>query len=95
MNEPSPALMQLKTGATLSQRDYALRDAAEKLEAGFLAEMLQSAGLGKTSKAFGGGAGEDHFSSFLVQEKAMMMVKSGGIGLAETLFEALKEKSDD
>lgn len=79
----------------VSPGDHALRDAAEKLEAGFLAEMLESAGLGKPSSSFGGGAGEDQFSSFLVQEKALMMVKAGGIGLAEVLFESLKDRQND
>ena len=77
------------------QRDHALRAAAEKLEASFLAEMLKSAGLGKTSGHFGGGAGEDQFASFLVQEQAMQMVRAGGIGLTETLFQSLKERQDD
>ena len=76
-------------------RDRALREAAEKLEAGFLAEMLKAAGLGKSSAEFGGGAGEDQFASFLVQEQAMQMVKAGGIGLTESIFNSLKEKTDD
>lgn len=80
---------------TVSARDLALRNAAEKMEAGFLAEMLKASGLGKTSSEFGGGAGEDQFSSFLIQEQAMQMVKAGGIGLAESLFDALKEKTND
>lgn len=80
---------------TAVNRDQALREAAEKLEASFLAEMLKSAGLGKTSDHFGGGAGEDQFGSFLLQEQAMQMVKAGGIGLSESLFQALKEKQND
>ncbi len=76
-------------------RDKALMEAAQNLEAAFLAEMLQSAGLGQTSESFGGGPGEDQFSSFLVQEQARAMVKSGGIGLAQSLFDALKEQSHD
>ncbi|MEL6464888.1 MAG: rod-binding protein [Pseudomonadota bacterium] len=75
-------------------RGAALRAAAEKLEAAFLAEMLKSAGLGESRSAFGGGAGEDQFSSFLVQAQAEKMVQAGGIGLAETLFESLKERQD-
>ena len=78
-----------------SPQDRALRTAAEKIEASFLAEMLKSAGLGKTSSEFGGGAGEDQFASFLVQEQAMLMVKTGGIGLAESIYESLKEKQND
>ena len=78
-----------------SAADLRLRQAAEQLEATFLAEMLKSAGLGPSRDQFGGGAGEDHFSSFLVQEQAAAMVRAGGIGLSESLYEALKEKEDD
>jgi peptidoglycan hydrolase FlgJ len=76
------------------QADQALRIAARKLEAGFLAEMLKSAGAGKSREAFGGGVGEDQFSSFMVEEQAEMMVAAGGIGLSEQLFEALKSRSN-
>jgi Rod binding domain-containing protein len=77
-----------------SAKDRSLHKAAQALEASFLAEMLKAAGLGKTSGQFGGGQGEDQFASFLVQEQAKQMVEAGGIGLAEALFESLKEKSD-
>ncbi len=80
---------------TMTRTDGALRDAAQKLEATFLAEMLKAAGLGQTRTAFGGGAGEDQFSSFLVQAQAEEMVTAGGIGLAESLFEALKERQHE
>ena len=73
----------------------ALRAAAVELEATFLAEMLKSAGFGETRGSFGGGAGEDQFASFLVSAQARQMAQSGGIGLAETLFNALVEKQDD
>ena len=76
-------------------RDISLRAAAQKLEATFLAEMLKSAGMGETRDAFDGGAGEDQFSSFLVQAQAEEMVAAGGLGLAEALFEALKERQSD
>lgn len=72
-----------------------LRDVANELEATFLAEMLKSAGLGKTRDGFGGGAGEDQFSSFLVQEQAKKMVRAGGIGLSEAIFNSLKEREND
>lgn len=72
-------------------KDSQLRVAAQQLEAAFLAEMLKSAGVGKTPESFGGGAGEDQFASFLRQAQAEDMAKAGGIGLAEALFEALKE----
>jgi len=74
--------------------EAALWDVAQKLEASFLSEMLKSAGFGKARDAMGGGVGEDQFSSFLREAQAEEMVKAGGIGLAESLFEALKEKPD-
>ncbi len=77
--------------ATQSERDKKLMQAAQSLEASFLAEMLKSAGLGETSKAFGG-VGEDQFASFLVEAQAHEMAEAGGIGLAETLFNAMKER---
>ncbi len=68
-----------------------IRKAANELETTFLAEMLKAAGLGKTRESFGGGAGEDQFSSFLVRAQAEQMTKAGGIGLAESLYNALKD----
>ncbi|SCZ70114.1 rod-binding protein [Epibacterium ulvae] len=70
-----------------------LRKAAMELETNFLAEMLKSAGLGESPETFGGGAGEDQFSSFLVRAQAEEITKAGGIGLAESLYHALKEQT--
>ena len=75
-------------------RDPKLMKAAQELEASFLAEMLKSAGYGEARDAFGGGAGEEQFSSFLVDAQAKEMVKAGGIGLAEQLYHALKDRQD-
>jgi len=79
---------------TLRREDAKLRHAAEELEANFLAEMLKSAGLGKSRESFGGGIGEEQFSSFLRQSQAEALVDRGGIGLAQSLFEALKDRQD-
>lgn len=75
--------------------DTAMRRAADAFEASFLAEMLKGAGLGKTPDAFGGGAGEDQFASFLRQEQARGIVRAGGIGLSETIFQALQEAQEN
>lgn len=69
----------------------ALRSVSEDLEATFLAEMLKASGFGKTPETFGGGSGEDQFSSFLVQAQAEKIVEAGGIGLAEHIFNSLKD----
>ena len=78
-----------------SRLDQELRQAAQELEANFLSEMLKSAGVGKTPEAFGGGEGESQFSSFLRMEQARAMAQAGGIGLAESIFESLKDRMND
>ena len=95
LNLPSP--VQNSTNIrreALDSADEKIRKVAEKLEATFLAEMLKHSGVGETRDSFGGGIGEDQFGSFLRQAQADEMAKSGGIGLAETLFEALKERDN-
>jgi Rod binding domain-containing protein len=77
------------------ERIEALHRVSEKLEAAFLTEMLKSAGLAESRSSFGGGSGEDHFSSFLVRAQAEQIAKTGGIGLAESLFNALLEAEND
>lgn len=92
-----PAPLQATPAATLvrpAEKDP-LREAAIELEASFLTQMLKSAGLGETREGFGGGAGEEQFSSFLVREQATQIARSGGIGLAESLYHALKETQDE
>lgn len=83
---PTPALMR--------RSDADLLRAAVTLEASFLAEMLKSSGLGEGATSFGGGPGEDQFTSFLTDERARMMAEAGGIGLAQSIFEALKRGND-
>ena len=74
--------------------DEKLMAVARQLEASFLAEMLKSAGVGEARQAFGGGAGEDQFSSFLVQEYAEATVEAGGIGLAESIYRSLLKATE-
>jgi flagellar protein FlgJ len=57
--------------------------------------MLNYAGLGKSSDSFGGGIGEEQYASFLRDAQAKEMVKQGGIGLAEMIFESLKESANE
>lgn len=68
--------------------------AAQELEVSFLSEMLKAAGFGEARETFGGGTGEEQFSSFLREAQAREMVRAGGIGLAEHFFHALKESEN-
>ena len=81
--------------ATPTARLDLLRDRARDLEAAFLSEMLAHAGMDAKIGAFGGGIGEEQFASFLRTEQAVAMVKAGGIGLAESLFQALSKGEAD
>jgi Rod binding domain-containing protein len=75
-------------------RNEALWSVARDLEASFLAEMLKSAGVGRTPEGFGGGAGEDHFATFLTREYADATVRAGGIGLSEAIYRALAQHEE-
>jgi peptidoglycan hydrolase FlgJ len=70
-------------------REEAAREAARAFEASYLAEMLKHTGLNTRPEAFGGGAGEDAFGSFLNAEYARLLAARGGIGLAERIFQAI------
>lgn len=76
------------------QSDARLREAAIQLEATFLSEMLKSAGFGESRESFGGGVGEEQFTSFMRDAQARKLAEAGGIGLAQALFEALKVRQD-
>ncbi len=63
-----------------------IRQTAEKFEASFLSIMLQQMFDGvETSAPFGGGPGEQMFKSFMTEAMANKMVKTGGVGLANTV----------
>ena len=75
--------------------DQKLRELSTKLEATFLAEMLKTAGFGKSREGMGGGIGEEQFASFMIQNHAQNLAEAGGVGLSEHLFNALKGQVDE
>lgn len=70
-------------------REAELRQAAQELEATFISEMLKQARFGEARGAFGGGVGEEQFTSFLRDEHAKALAAQGGFGLSEAIFNAL------
>ena len=86
--------MQIGTVTTVPQQRDALWQKAQQLEAAFLSEMLRHAGAQTEAGAFGGGIGEEQFSSFLRESQAKVIVENGGIGLARHLFDALIERAE-
>lgn len=71
-----------------------LMSLANKIEAQFLNEMLKTAGVGKPPSGFGGGVGEDQFTSFLTGAYADATVEAGGIGLSEVIYRSLLAKEN-
>ncbi|MBW6505400.1 MAG: rod-binding protein [Rhodobacteraceae bacterium] len=95
MPELSPVSAALRVESPAPSRNAALHKVLTELEAVFLAEMLEGAGLGAASESFGGGVGEEQFGSFLRQEQAGQMARAGGIGLAEAMFTAMARGARD
>jgi Rod binding domain-containing protein len=79
--------------AAPSPAEQQARRTAEAFEAAFLAEMLRYTGLNAMPASFGGGAGEEAFGSFLTDEYARLLAERGGIGIAEQVFEILKQRT--
>ncbi len=89
---------QIGTATATSERADRLekmQETARSLEASFLSEMLKQAGFGKPQEAFGGGVGEEQFASFLCDEYAKSFAQAGGIGLAESIFQAMQKGMDN
>lgn len=92
MNIAPVAYTQSPAPSLETSRENQLREVANAFEAAFLSEMLKAAGLGKSRDAFGGGAGEEAFSSMMVEKQAKLMADQGGIGLSEHIFQSLWQK---
>lgn len=73
------------TGKGLSED--AMRKVAVDFEATFLSQMLKPMFEGlKSDGAFGGGAGEDMWRGFLVEEMGKQTARVGGVGLADKVL---------
>jgi len=81
-------------GADTKLKPDPQRKIAEDFEASFLTEMLKHSGVNKTSESFGGGAGEEAFSTMLNDAYAQALVKSGGIGIANLVYKSIVEKAN-
>lgn len=75
-----------------ADKDLKLLKAAQDLEVSFLTEFLKHTDKSSENSSFDGGIGEQQFGSFLHREHAKAMVSTGGIGLAETIFDSLRSK---
>lgn len=83
----SGSLSQAQSTHQSGKKDAKAWAAAQDFEAQFISTMTQSmfAGL-KTDGPFGGGQGEEMFRSLLVDQYGTQIAKSGGIGIADTIY---------
>jgi len=66
------------------------RAAAEKFEAFFIGQYFEHMFSGiRTDGMFGGGQGENVYRSMLMQEYGKAVAKSGGIGIADTVYQSI------
>ena len=68
------------TGGVVSPKN-AGASVSDKLETAFLEEMLKYCGPVARAGEFGGGVGEEQFSSFLTQEYAAILAEKMDLGL--------------
>lgn len=64
---------------------------AREFEAVFVAQMLKYSGMGKALSS-NSGFGGDAFSSMLLEQYAQKIVEKGGFGLADHIYEQLRER---
>ncbi|MHC3126656.1 rod-binding protein [Brevundimonas sp. GN22] len=89
-NSVSPALLRPASmfpapGEDMSEA--AMRKVATDFEASYLSQMLKPMFEGlKSDGPFGGGAGEEMWRGFLVEEMGKQTARAGGVGLADTVL---------
>lgn len=76
-------LMQVNQISTASAPLSLPRAPSQQLEQAFLEEMLKYCGPKSNAGAFGGGIGEDQFSSFLIQEQAAALAARMDLGFGD------------
>lgn len=76
---------------TAPSRDDQLRANAEAFEAVFVAQMLSQTGLAKAFSA-DAGFGGDAFAGLLVEQYARELTEQGGFGLAEHIYQQMRDK---
>ena len=64
-------------------------DAAQQFESVFLSKMLEGMSTGLSGSVLSGGQAEETWQSFMNDEYAKLISKSGGIGVASSVMTAM------
>lgn len=72
----------------IGARNMALSQGGDRLEAAFLGEMLKLVMPDGSAGAFGGGAGESQFASFLTEQYAGALARRLDLGLTARMGRA-------
>jgi len=82
--------------AVVTKSNAQIETAAKDFEAMFMTQMLKPMFEGlKVNDMFGGGKGEEVFSSFLIDEYGKMMAETGQLGIADAIkAEMIKMQSE-
>jgi len=88
--ETTPARRAAFDKTAQSEREQELRRTAREFEAAFITEMLSHTGLEKALSSQSGFGGEV-FSTMLVEKYASALADKGGFGLAEKIYNQLKD----
>jgi len=97
MNAAIPNTLPAAPARPSTPAQHAARRTAEEFESVFLGQFAQTMFAGvKSDGPFGGGPAEDIFKSLLAGEYGKTMARSGGIGIADTVYrEILKSQEID
>lgn len=89
---PQPLNKEAQAAPSQAREEAKLKEACQQFEQLFLNQML--AQMRKTvpkGTMMGGGQSEEMFNGMLDQERAKVWAQEGGIGLANMLFQQMKQ----
>jgi len=90
---PQPLRQAAENGPGRAREEAKLKDACQQFEQMYLQQMLgeMRKSSGKGTDEMGGGQQQDMFQGMLDQERAKAWSQEGGIGLANLLFQQMKQ----
>ncbi|WP_027132587.1 rod-binding protein [Geminicoccus roseus] len=89
LDAPSPAALRPGPGRAGPDRTSEVEEAARQFESVFLARMLEEMSTGLSGSLLSGGQAEQTWQSFMNDEYAKLISRSGGIGVADAVQKAM------